>query len=326
MSGEIWSFIEIENGRLHDTACKMAAEARRTAGIFDGIPCGVLFSLNDCSPWGELQAYGLKRLYVLKGEGVYSPEVIAYALHRTIIKSNPHFVLLADTPLGAEVGGRLAHLLGKGLIGNCTDFERDQGKPVARRPVYEGKADALISWMTPPPHIATISLSALEDVKAKDNLQPEIITEEVPAVVTRTTLIKKWKVGLSELDLAEAEVVIGVGRGVNAEFMEVVNRLADLIGGVIGGTRIAVHSGLIPHTRLIGTTGKWLSSKAYIALGISGAPQHVMGIKEVRNIIAVNVARDAPIFRHAKTGIVGDLHEILQDLVALTEAAERTKT
>ena len=284
MSREIWSFIEIENGRLHDTACKMAAEARRTADIFDGTPCGVLLSVKDCISWEELESYGLQRLYALEGEGPYSPEIIAHALYRTTIKSNPHFVLLANTPLGAEVGGRLAGLLESGVIANCTDFELDHGKPLARKPVYEGKADALVSWMTPPPHVATISLSALEDVKVKNKLEPEIIREEVGVMASCTQLIKKWKIGLAELDLAEAEVVIGVGKGVNAEFMGVVNRLAGMIKGVIGGTRIAVHSGLIPHERLIGTTGKWLSSNVYIALGISGAPQHVMGIKEVRTV------------------------------------------
>jgi electron transfer flavoprotein alpha subunit len=224
------------------------------------------------------------------------------------------------------VGGRLASLLESGVIANCTDFEQDHGKPLARKPVYEGKADARVSWMGPPPHIATISLSALEDVTAKNKLEPEIISEDIPKIASHTRLLKQWKVGLSELDLAEAEVVIGVGKGVDAAFMGVIHKLAELVGGVIGGTRIAVHSGMIPHDRLIGTTGKWLNSKAYIALGISGAPQHVMGIKEVKETVAINVAKDAPIFNHAKTGVVGDLHEIVRSLIALIEAEVGTNT
>ena len=102
--------------------------------------------------------------------------------------------------------------------------------------------------------------------------------------------------------------------------MKLINRLAELVKGVIGGSRIAVYSGLIPLERQIGTTGKWLNSDMYITIGISGAPQHVMGIKEVKNIIAINIAKEAPIFRYARLGIIGDLYEVVPKLIDLIEA------
>jgi electron transfer flavoprotein alpha subunit len=320
MLPEVWSFIEPEDGSLHDTAYKMAAEARRTANIFDADACGVIYGAYSPITLAELKRYGLKKLYFFQGEPLLSPDVIAYSLHLAAIKLNPQFLLFANTPLGAEVAARVAVYLQRGLISNCIDFESEGGKPLARKIVYNGRAHALFAWMTPPPYLATIDLSSLEDVKDKAETEPEIIYEKVQRKASLTKLVKKWEVGLSELDLSEARIVIGVGKGVNIQFMEPIKRLAELIKGVIGGTRIAVYSDLIPLERLIGTTGKWLNSDVYLAIGVSGAPQHVMGIKEVKNIIAVNISKEATIFRYAKLGIVGDLYEVVPNLIALLEA------
>jgi electron transfer flavoprotein alpha subunit len=320
MLPEIWSFIEIEDGSLHDTAHKMAAEARRTANIFNADPCAIIYGPYSPSILAALKWYGLKKVYLFQGESLLSPEVIAHSLHSAAVRLSPQFILFANTPLGAEVAARAAASLQRGLISNCIDFESEDGKPVARKMVFDGKAHAAFAWMTPPPYLATIDSSALEDVKDKNETEPEIIYEEVKEEVSLTRLLKKWKVGLSELDLSEARIVIGVGRGVKAQFMEVINRLAEPIKGVIGGSRIAVYNSLIPLERQIGTTGKWLNSDVYIAIGISGAPQHVMGIKEVKNIIVINISRQAPILKYAKLGVVGDLYEVVPNLIELLEA------
>jgi electron transfer flavoprotein alpha subunit len=320
MLPEVWSFIEIEDGSLHDTARKMAAESRRTANIFDLDACGAIYGTYSSETLAELKWYGLKKLYLFQGEPLLSPEIIAHSFYLAAAQFNPQFILFADTPLGAEVAARVAAPLQRGLISNCIDFESEGGKPLARKVVYNGKAHAVCAWKTLPPYLATIDLSALEDVKDKSETEPEIIYEEVEGKASRTSLLKKWEVGLSELDLSEARIVIGVGRGVNAQFMESINRLAEPIKGIIGGSRIAVYAGLIPLERQIGTTGKWLNSDVYIAIGISGAPQHAMGIKEVKNIIAINIAKEAPIFRYAKLGIIGDLYEVVPKLIDLIEA------
>lgn len=320
MLPEVWSFIEVENGSLHDTARKMAAEARRTADIFNSDACGVMHGPYSSETLAELRWYGLKKLYLFQGESLLSPEVIAHSLHLAAVKFNPQFILFANTPLGAEVAARVAAPLQRGLISNCIDFESEGGKPLARKVVYNSQAHAVFAWKTLPPYLATIDLSSLEDVKDKSETEPEIIYEEVKEKESLTRLLKKWEVGLAELDLSEARIVIGVGKGVKAQFMEAINRLAEPIKGVIGGSRIAVYSGLIPLERQIGTTGKWLNSDVYMAIGISGAPQHVMGIKEVKNIIAINIAKEAPIFKYAKLGIIGDLYAVVPKLIDLIEA------
>jgi electron transfer flavoprotein alpha subunit len=320
MLSEVWGFIETEDSSLHDTARKMAAEARRTANIFNTDACGVIYGPYSSETIEELKWYGLQKLYLFQGEPLLSPEAVANSLHSAAARLNPQFILFANTPLGAEVSARLAASLQRGLISSCIDFESEGEKPLARKAIYDGKAHAVFTWMTLPPYLATVDLSALEDVKDKNKTEPEIINEKVAGEVSRTRLLKKWEIGLGELDLSEARIVIGVGKGVKAQFMEGIKRLAELIKGVIGGSRIAVYSGLIPLERQIGTTGKWLNSDVYIAIGISGAPQHVMGIKEVKNIIAINVSKQAPIFRYAKLGVVGDLYEVIPRLIDRLEA------
>jgi electron transfer flavoprotein alpha subunit len=319
MSREIWSFLESEGEKFHDTAYKMAAEARRTADIFDADPCAVIFGTYNSKLPEQLSWYGLKKIYLFETNAPLSPETIGRSLHDTAGSVTPQFMLFAHTPHGAEVAARVAASLKRGLITHCVDFGSEGGKPVARKPAYGGKADAHIAWMTPPPYLATIDSSSLEEVRAKTKTDPAIIREEIKRAICRTRLINEWKVGLAEIDFSEASIVIGVGKGVCPKFITTINKLADLIKGVTGGTRIAVYSGLIPLERQIGTTGKWIDSDVYIAIGISGAPQHVMGTKEAKNIIAINISREAPIFRYATLGIVCDLHEVIPCLITLIE-------
>ena len=326
MSREIWAFLENDGEKFHDTAYKMAAEAHRAANIFDADPCVVIFHTDNSKLPEPLKWYGLKKIYLFETKVPLSPESIGRSLHDTASLLNPQLMLFAHTPHGAEIAGRVAASLERGLITNCVDFGSEGEKPVARKPAYGGKADAHISWMTLPPYLATIDISSLEDVRVKTETEPEIIRKAVKEVVGRTRLMNEWTVDLSELDFSEASIVIGVGKGVCPEFIRTINQLADLIKGVTGGTRIAVYSGLIPLERQIGTTGKWIDSDVYMAVGISGAPQHIMGIKGAKNIIAVNRSREAPIFRYATLGIVCDLHAVIPCLIHLIEERMDTRS
>ena len=315
MSSEVWSFLESGDGSLQDTARKMAAEALRTANAFNADGCGIVYGSCSSETLAELKWYGLKKVYVFLSDSLLSPEVIAHSLHSAAVEFLPQFILFAGTPTGSEIAIRVAASLRRGLVSNCIDFESKDGKPIARKVVYNGRAHALCTWLALPPYLATIDLSALEDVRCKQETEPEIIYKELKEPESLTRLLKKWEVGLDELDLGEARIVIGVGRGVEAPFMKAIKQLAESMKAVIGGSRIAVYSGLVPLERQIGTTGKWLSSEVYLAIGISGASQHVMGIKEVERIIAINKAREAPIFKYAKLGIVGDLYQVVPELI-----------
>lgn len=325
MAPEVWSFIETDGDRLQAGAPGMAAEARRTADIFGAKAAGILFGNNPAGFAESLQHYGLIRLYCGKSPMPLSPENIATGIEAAAMRAHPQFILFAGTPLGTDVGARVAAGLKRGFISQCTDFSRQDDMPVARKRLYGGKADAFVTWTTAAPYVAGIALEALEAIKTKTPARPEVVTLELPTVSPRCRLEKCWSVDRSQLDLSEAGVVIGVGKGVAPSAMPLVEELAGRIKGVIGGTRMAVYEGMVPLARQIGTTGKWLDCNLYIALGISGAPQHVMGIKSVKKIIAVNITREAPIFKYAHLGIVGEWHEVVHQLITLIDTEPERK-
>lgn len=320
--GEVWSFIELEEGKLHDTAPKMAWEARRFGKLFNVRPCGVLLGSHSPAFVEALKPYGLEKIYFVEGEYEFTPEAFAYSFCSAISKYSPEVVLFAHTPLGAELAARVAARLGKGLISNCTNFELRDGSVIARRPFCGAKADVILAWLGSPPYIATINLASLEAVEVEHEVKPEVIHEAVGKPETKTRLVKRWKIPPSELPISEAEVVIGVGNAVKQEFMDVIEDLAEGIGAAVGGSRIAWYNGLIPKEKYIGTSGEWLNASVYVPIGISGASQHVMGIKDVKHVIAVNIAGDAPIFRYAELGIVDDLYRVIPEVSELVKQSK----
>lgn len=325
MAREIWSFIEFDDGLLDEHACKMAFEARRTADLFHGESCGVIFAPAGHAHLDALKEYGLNKLYLFDTPAGFAPESISREICKAASSLNPLFILFAHTPGGVEIGARVAASLRKGFVTRCVDFVSTSEKPVVRKTAYGEKVHLHVAWEAPPPYLATVEPASLEDVKARVKNDPLIIVRKVETAGGRSRLVRKWRVENAFLDFSEANVVIGVGKGVGSEDMEAVTHLAELVNGVVGGTRMAVYSRRIPVEKQIGTTGKWLDCDLYLALGISGAPQHVMGIHGAREIIAVNRAREAPIFRHATLGIVGDLAAIVPRLIQLIETRGRQK-
>jgi len=316
---EVWSFLETDGIDLLDTAVSMATEARRTASIFHAQPAGVIFSETPEELIEKLQPYGLEKLYCCRRDLPLAPEIIAQSIQTATLDQAPQFMLFADTFLSADIGARVAAGFQRGFISPCTDFSTEAEAPIARKSIYGGKADAFIAWTTPPPYLAGVALEALETTTVAGATRPKVVDISLSTLPSKNRLEESWAVDLSQLDLNEANIAIGVGKGVHPNQMPLVEQLAERIKGVIGGTRIAVYDGLIPHERQIGTTGKWLDCDLYIALGISGAPQHAMGIKSVKKIIAINIAKDAPIFKFAHLGVVNDWEEVIQHLNELLE-------
>ena len=319
MLPEIWSYIETENDQLSALAVKMAVESYRTAQIFKGEACVVICSEYSSKIVEELTSYGLRKIYFFTTDLSSTPDSLAMTLNLAVKRHDPELLLFSATSHGSEVAAKTATFLQRSHISNCIDFEVVEGSPVARKVVFNGKAHALCSWKSNQPYLATIDQSALEDEKKIRKTDPEVICKKFNPQPSKVKLLKKWGITLSNLDLNEARIVIGVGGGVDSPFMDTIERLAAVLKAVVGGSRIAVYSGLIPLDKQIGTTGKWLDSDIYITIGISGAPQHVMGIKKVKKLIAVDIAKQAPIFKYAKLGIVGDMHDVIPILIRLIE-------
>ena len=319
--GEVWAFLETVDGRLHDTATKTASEVRKVARLLDDHPCGVIAGVPEERFLQELAPFGLQRIYALSGKRSErgSAEEHGHAVATLAARRSPSCVLFAATPFGCEAAARVAARLGSGLASDCVDFARAGEEFTARRNVWGGRAHATVAWRGPPPHVATVNLDALEAVPESPGQPAELIVEEADFGTPRSELLRRWRVEPRELDLSEATVVVGIGKPIleRPAALPMVEEVSERLGAALGGSRIVVDGGLLPRERQIGTSGKWLAADVYLACGISGSSYHMMGVKAVKHLVAVNLDRNAPIFQHVDFGVVGDLFEILPALAAL---------
>jgi len=236
-------------------------------------------------------------------------------LERIIRFQEPGLVLLAATIQGKDIASRLAARLGVGSIINCTNWRvSDQGRLEFLRPAYGGKVWVGVSCLNSPLSIVAMKPAVLDVEEPKRGLQTQVERKSWhfdPAAI-RTIVMNILPADPATMDLTEAEVVVAGGRGVgDVETFHLLQELAEVLEGTVGGSRVAVDAGWIPFQRQVGQTGRVVAPRLYIACGISGAIQHQMGMKDSQAIIAINTDKNAPIFKLADIGIVGDLKEIV---------------
>lgn len=262
----------------------------------------------------ELAQYGAQNIHVLKGANLdkYSPEGYAKALKDFISSKNYDYVFAGSTSLGKDLMPRLAGVFDAGMASEVTNFTMDGGTFAGTRPMFAGKCLAKVEITGPKPHFITVRPNALglpESPTAGSGSKNEVSADagEIRAFVKE--IIK----GASEkLDLTEANIIVSGGRAMkNAENFKILNELADVLGATVGASRAAVDSGYAPHAMQVGQTGKTVAPSLYIACGISGAIQHLAGMRTSKVIVAINTDPDAPIFTKADYGIVGDLFQIV---------------
>jgi electron transfer flavoprotein alpha subunit len=312
----ILTFIEQRNGTIRKASLEALSEAKRLAGPNGWTVCAVLVGHGVEGKAAGLGAYGATSAYVADEErlGRYSAEGYAAAVKSAVEKCQPEAVLMAGTIMGRDLSGRLAARLGVGVLADVTKLELDGGRVVAVRPVYSGKAMATVDGGAGKPTIVTLRpnvfpAAAGEGTATVESLGP--ITGDIRAVV-KELLAKEG----GEIDVAEADIIVSGGRGIKGpENFALIKQLADALGGAVGASRAAVDAGWIEHDHQVGQTGKVVSPSLYVACGISGAIQHLAGMSSSKLIVAVNKDPEAPIFKVADYGIVGDLFQVLPVLV-----------
>jgi electron transfer flavoprotein alpha subunit len=330
MLQEVWSFIEAGATSPQKTAAGAASEAARLADMLGGLPCGVLVAAED-SPWvQDLANFGLRKIYTIEANArtAWTPEVFADALVELILRYRPRLLVLAATALGNDIAARVSTHLGLGVITDCVDFSRDGEALIARKAISQGKAHLTATWNTPPPHLATVDPEALEAIERRGSAVLDVVRETVSQRSPKTELLSRWKTDPRLTDLREASFVIGVGRPLidRPSELETLRASAESCGAAFGVSRPVVDAGVIPKERQIGASGNWLSADVYIACGISGSSYHMMGVRQVRHLIAVNIDPNAPIMRQAELAIVADLFQVLPALAELVTGDREAAT
>jgi electron transfer flavoprotein alpha subunit len=258
----------------------------------------------------------------------YTPDGYCVSLKRVVESAKPELVLFPHTYQVRDFAPKLAAMLGKGMIGDCIGYRNEGGKLVFVRQMFQGKTAADVTFTGAAPWFASFQagafradlLAAHPSGKAPVNtVAVELKTEQI-----RTKPLELFKEAKSAVDLTQAPLIVAIGRGIKApENIPQAEALAKAIGGEIAASRPICDEGWLPMERQIGSSGQTVAPKLYLALGISGAIQHVVGMKGARTIVAINKDPNAPIFEIADYGVVGDIFEIMP---ALTEALEKAKS
>ncbi len=316
---DLWVYIETaDDGSAKKVGIELMNPGRRLADKQGGDLVAVIIGDKTDQAVVMANAAGADKIFVVNGEEyeTYSTDAYTAAMTYLITKYGPTSLFIGATPQGRDLGPRLSCRLKTGLTADCTalDIDEASGNIAWTRPAFGGNLMATILCPDHRPQIGTIRPGVFkkpEQVTGK----AEIIVEEyhVPDQDIRTKLLEVIREAASEIvNLEEAEIIVSGGRGVGGpEGFEPVKKLADALGATVGASRAAVDSGWIAHSHQVGQTGKTVSPKLYIACGISGAIQHLAGMGGSDIIVAINKDSDAPIFKAADFGIVGDLFEIL---------------
>jgi electron transfer flavoprotein alpha subunit len=257
----------------------------------------------------------------------YTPDGFTLALKQVIAQANPDLVLMPHTYQVRDFAPKLAASLGKGMIGDCIAYRHENGRLIFVRQMFQGKTVADVSFAGAAPWFATFQAGAFRaDLAAAhpSGAAPvKKIAVDLKPDQIRTKPMELFREAKQAVDLTQAAIIVAVGRGIKApENLTLVEKLAKAIGGEIAASRPICDEGWLPMERQVGSSGQTVAPKLYLALGISGAIQHVVGMKGSRTIVAVNKDQNAPIFEMCDYGIVGDIFEIIP---ALTEELEKSK-
>jgi len=323
---DVLVFVECREGQVKRPSLETLSEGRRVADAFGSHLCAFVAGQAGLRPAAEaLTAQGPDTILLAEDPLLahYNPEAYATVLADAVRSRQAGTVLLPATALGRDLGPRAAARLDAGLASDCTAVGVTDGELRVRRPVYSGKAIATVRFRGSPvfvtlrPNVFPLGTSG--------GKPPKIETFPVsldPAKIRARVLRIEGTEG-AEQDVSEASIVVSGGRAMKGpENFALIKALARALGGAMGASRAAVDAGWIDHQYQVGQTGKVVSPNLYIACGISGAIQHLAGMSTSKVIVAINKDADAPIFKLADYGIVGDLYEILPKL---TEEVRKLK-
>ena len=325
---QILVITEQREGKWNKTSFETLVAAQQIAKDTGGALKGVVIGNGVAAMADELGAQNLAEVLLVEHEllGAYTPDGFSLALKQVIEQVKPDLVLLPHTYQVRDFAPKLAASLGKGMIGDCIAYRHENGKLIFVRQMFQGKTAADVTFQGEAPWFATFQAGAFRgDSLAAHPAGKAPVTKvgvELKAEQIRTKPGELFREAKQAVDLTQAPIIVAIGRGIKApENIAMAEKLAKLMGGELAASRPICDEGWLPMERQIGSSGQTVAPKLYLALGISGAIQHVVGMKGARTIVAVNKDQNAPIFEIADYGIVGDLFEIVP---ALSEQIEKS--
>ncbi|MEP0774543.1 MAG: electron transfer flavoprotein subunit alpha/FixB family protein [Acidobacteriota bacterium] len=314
--GCILTFVEQRGGVPRKASLEALSQARRLAQGAGWTVCAVLVGHGVKDRAAELGAWGATTVYVADEEkfAAFSAEGYAAAIVAAAKACPPAAIFMAATITGKDLSGRLAARLGVGCLADVVAVSLAGDHVQAVRPVYSGKALATVDGGRSSPVVVTLRPNVFP---AEAGGAPAQVVELPPveaAIRSKVVEVKASEGG--ELDVAEADIIVSGGRGIKAaENFALIRSLAEPLGAAVGASRAVVDAGWIAHKHQVGQTGKVVSPSLYIACGISGAIQHLAGMSSSKVIVAINKDPEAPIFKVADYGVVGDLFQVIPPLV-----------
>ena len=316
----VWVYIETDEGSIKEASIQMLSVGRNIAEKLGTYLAGVMIGHNIRHLAKEPIYYGADKVILLDDSRFYPfySRVHGQALVELARKYKPEVIFIAGTMRGREMAPYVANSLRTGITADCTAFDVENGDLIQIRPPFGALMLARIRTPNRRPQIATARPNVFEapprDEKRKGEIIEEKVFFEVPDPGVR--LVESKRVKKEEIPLEKAEIIVSGGRGLgSADGFKMLEELARELGGVIAGSRKAVDAGWIPHEKQVGQTGISVKPKLYIAVGISGAAQHVFGIREAKRVVAINIDPGAPIFDNADYGVVGNYREIIPLLI-----------
>ena len=316
---------EQRNGALNRASWETLAAAQQMAG---GEPVAVAVAGAAVGPFAqELAAAKVAEVFTIEQAALepYTPDGFTEALKQAIEQLKPQYVLLPHTYQTRDFVPKLAARLGRALITDCTGFRKADGGFAFSRPMFQGKLAAEVTPTGDAPYFVTFQIGAVraDAVARGDSPAPvKALSVTIDPAAIRQKPEAPFQEAKQAVDLSQADRIVAVGRGIKSQDnLELARKLAAAFGAELAASRPICDAGWLPMERQIGSSGQTVAPKLYVALGISGAIQHLVGMKGSRTIVAINKDADAPIFEVADYGIVGDLFEIVP---AMLEALKTT--
>lgn len=308
---DVWVFVEEDNGAPSTIGLELLTKARAL-----GDASVLYLGAGGDDAFGQLGAHGAKRVFHLNAGDALPSGPVAAAVADLAASHSPDLILFGQAYNDRDVAGRLAVRLGQSLLSNASDVELGDGAVTTTHEIFGGTQLARAEVAGSGPHLVIVRPKSFP-VEPVDGAAPEVVPVDLPDAGRSAASITERHVEERQgPQLGDAAVIVSGGRGLgSAEAYDLVEQLAKPLGAATGATRAIVDSGWVPYAKQVGQTGKTVKPDVYIAAGISGAMQHLVGMKDSKTIIAINKDPDAPIFGIADLGIVGDVHSVLPKLI-----------